>query len=429
MMVAITLALVASTSVGSLVSRPVAAVSNDPPIRVSLNSDNTFVRGERVRVHVVAAQDGYVVVLRADADGHVRILFPLDPSDDAFTRGDREFEVRSRGDHEAFTADDDGTGMVLAAWSAIPFTYDGLVRGDHWDYRALSAQQSGDDKEAALVEMVQGMAGSGHFDYDVATYAVHAVNAYRNGPYFDPWFGPTYGGWGVSIGFGYPGAFCGTYYWSSWGCGPYYGPFYPSFVYAPYWYRPYAYRPYGYRSYGHQAFGYTPYRSRSAGFVGVAVGGFHQQPVRGPYTFSNTGSWTGARPRGRVPTEGYGVATTSRGLVPVHTGSRVAPPASRGFRDGGSALSGNSSTGDRAGSSAPAARGAPSGGSRRGGSISEAPRSSGGGYSRGGGGGGGGGGRREGGGGGGGGGGGYSRGGGGGGGGHVSGGGGGGRRH
>src|SRR5947208_14205483 len=76
--------------------------SDDPPIKVSLNQDNYFVRGDRARVKIRTAEDGYVVVVRADAQGRVRVLFPLDPTDDDFVRGGHTNEVRGRSDREAF---------------------------------------------------------------------------------------------------------------------------------------------------------------------------------------------------------------------------------------------------------------------------------------------------------------------------------------
>ena len=36
-------------------------------------------RGDRARVNVRVRDDGYVVVLHTDADGRVRVLFPVDP--------------------------------------------------------------------------------------------------------------------------------------------------------------------------------------------------------------------------------------------------------------------------------------------------------------------------------------------------------------
>ena len=69
--------------------------------RVTLNHQ-TYNRGDRARVTVRVRDDGYVVVLHEDADGHVRVLFPVDPGDDNFLKGGQEYEIRGRGDREAF---------------------------------------------------------------------------------------------------------------------------------------------------------------------------------------------------------------------------------------------------------------------------------------------------------------------------------------
>src|SRR5258708_3893740 len=74
------------------------------PVTVRLNHDQ-FDPGDRARVYVQSAQDGYLVVLHADAEGRIRVLFPLDPTDDDFVRGGRKFEIRSRGDRDAFQID------------------------------------------------------------------------------------------------------------------------------------------------------------------------------------------------------------------------------------------------------------------------------------------------------------------------------------
>src|SRR2546422_9822636 len=115
---------------------PGAAASDAPPIHVWLNQDNYFVRGDRAKVYVRAAADGYLVVVRADADGRLRVLFPIDPSDDTFVRAHKKVEVRSRGDREAFAVGErEGSGGVLAAWAAAPGKVDEFGRGDLWDYR------------------------------------------------------------------------------------------------------------------------------------------------------------------------------------------------------------------------------------------------------------------------------------------------------
>src|SRR2546421_3651313 len=203
------------------------AVSDDPPIKVWLNHDN-FRRGDKARVNVRMDDDGYVVVLRADADGRVRVLFPLDPGDDAFVRGGETIEVRGRGDREAFYIDErEGSGLVLAARSATPFKFDPFVRGDHWDYRVLDVRQSGDDKEAALVDIVQRMT-DGHFDYDAESYVVGTQAAYRD--YYPSYYSVDFGsGWPYRYGFGscYDAFFYDPFY-----CGSYYSPFYDPFFFG-----------------------------------------------------------------------------------------------------------------------------------------------------------------------------------------------------
>src|SRR5712692_5615441 len=119
------LALMVSLAVAAPVPAParavsLAATSDDPRIKVWLNHDD-YRRGDKARVNVKVAEDGYLVVLRADGEGRVRVLFPLDPSDDAFIRGGETIEVRGRGDREAFYVDEQrGSGLVLAAGSTCP---------------------------------------------------------------------------------------------------------------------------------------------------------------------------------------------------------------------------------------------------------------------------------------------------------------------
>src|SRR5436305_1088634 len=86
----------------------------DPPVHVSLNDDGRYGLNQSARVKVRTREDGYLVVLRTDVDGWVRVLYPVDPGEDHFIRGGHEIEVRGRGDREAFTASrHGGTGVVL----------------------------------------------------------------------------------------------------------------------------------------------------------------------------------------------------------------------------------------------------------------------------------------------------------------------------
>lgn len=238
--------LIAST--GSTVSPAIASRtvggSDDPPVRISLSSSGYYYQGDRAKVRVRVAEDGYLLVLRADADGRVRVLFPLDPGDDDFVRGGREFELRGRGDRETFFVDEvRGTGTVLAARSPTPFRYDRFVRGDHWDYRMLTSDRMRDDAEAGLLDLVDQMADSAHYDYDVTSYNVGG-ETYR--PYYSrSYYGPGYYGPGIDVGF-----YFGSPYYRRY-CDPFlYDPFFcDSFYYDPF-FRPY--RPYGY---GYSCFG------------------------------------------------------------------------------------------------------------------------------------------------------------------------------
>ncbi|HYC31712.1 MAG TPA: DUF4384 domain-containing protein, partial [Gemmatimonadales bacterium] len=145
--------------------------NDDPAVQLWINNDRRFVPGDQARVHVRAKDDGYLVVLHSDADGNLRVLFPLDPGDDNFVRGGKRYEIHDRGGREAFQADRTGHGTVYAAVSRAPFRYEGYVLGDHWDYRTLAPERLPRDPETELTELVRRMAG-GSFDYDVLTYDV-----------------------------------------------------------------------------------------------------------------------------------------------------------------------------------------------------------------------------------------------------------------
>ena len=172
--------------------------TSDPPVKLKI-SDDVFVRGERARVRVKTTQSGYLLVLRADAQGRIRVLFPLEPTDDAAVRGGKEIEIRGRGDREAFTVDDaEGSGKIIAALSAQPFQVDAFTRAGHWDYAALAATDSTGDAEAALLALVDRMSG-GAYDYDLVTYTVTTRPRFRQSPWAwgDPGsWGGGWGGWG-----------------------------------------------------------------------------------------------------------------------------------------------------------------------------------------------------------------------------------------
>src|SRR5947209_3695127 len=385
------LALMASL-LGAAPVTPAAptAASDDPPIKVWLNQDSYFQRGDKAKVHVKLADDGYLVVLRADAEGRVRVLFPLDPTADDFVRGGHTLEVRSRGDREAFSIDErEGTGVVLAARSVAPFKFDEVVRGDHWDYRVLDARSAGDDKEAALVDLVERMVPDGHFDYDAQKYFISAPRAYYDSSYpsFDVGFGygwPYYGS-RFGFGFGYNSCF-DAFYYDPFFCGAgFYNPFfYNSFFYNPF---VYVYRPFIYGG-GIARFGGGLYFKNSSG-TNPPVGGLRPRQ-RIPQGVVLSHAAVAATPvRGRDGARGLDRPSAP---VPRDRGGDVARPIPSRGRDPGFSGGGRSSSGSRGSGGV---RSAPSG--RSGGWSGGGGRSGGGGGGGGGarGGGGGGGGRRH----------------------------------
>jgi hypothetical protein len=192
-----------------------AAAGPTPPIRVTL-SETTYAPGDRGRVYVRTAEDGYLVVLQVDADGRVRVLFPVDPDDDAGIKGGHKYEVRSRGDRDAFTVTArSGSGLVLAARTDRPFDFSAFVARGRWDLRSLAAEDSaGTAPDDRLLDIVERMT-SAHYDYDDISYDVGAPAYYQSYPvYYYGWRG-GWGGWGGWGGGWYPG------FYAPWS---YYGP-------------------------------------------------------------------------------------------------------------------------------------------------------------------------------------------------------------
>jgi hypothetical protein len=182
----------------------------DPAIRIKLSED-VLMPGDRAKVRIKTTTDGYLLVLRIDGEGRVRVLYPLDPEDSSTVRGGKEFEIKGRGDREGLTVDErQGRGTVFAAISTTPFQFDDYTRGGHWDYRALSADSTAGDPESRLLDIVDRMT-DGHYDYDVVTYQVWSDNGNRPraysgwyGPrYYDPFYSPFYPFYGPRFGFGF----------------------------------------------------------------------------------------------------------------------------------------------------------------------------------------------------------------------------------
>jgi uncharacterized protein DUF4384 len=191
------------------------SVAPDPPVRVWFNSHGDYQYGDRAKVYAQAVEDGNLVVLRADAGGQVRVLFPINPDGAQQVRGGKKYELKGRGGRDAFVVDDtSGHGTVLAAVSGTPFQFAQFEKNGHWDYSALGGEAVRADPEAGLTDLVERMRGTGeHFDYDVATYTaspapryVGLMRPYAWGGWWDPWYHDYWYGprLGVGLRFGTP---------------------------------------------------------------------------------------------------------------------------------------------------------------------------------------------------------------------------------
>jgi hypothetical protein len=355
----------------SLAGPAVAIKADDPPVRVQLNHEQ-FTRGDRARVYVETVQDGHLVVLHADPDGRVRVLFPLDPSDDDFVRGGKRFELRGRSDRDAFLVDDgDGSGTVVAVFSPDPFSYDAFVRNEHWDYRAFGGgtTELRDDPLAGLLDIARRMAGETHFEYDAVTYVVggEIASRYGSGYYGSDYYGSGYYGYGhrsrfgVGLSFGYPGyypwgydPFCYDPFWG-WSCGSRFG----GFGYSAYYLgRPYSYRPYAYTRFGGVGRGFTGGSRFVIPRDRVSVAGIQPRSRAGVANPGPTARGSRAVTPRSVQPRGRGPAVAPRGGS--SRGTSMAPP-------GGSSR--GSSMAPRGGSSRGSSM-SPRGGSSRGPSVS-----------------------------------------------------------
>lgn len=338
------LALLSTIGSGSSAARvPVLGVSGPdrPPVRLWMNNDRRFRDGDRVRLQVDADVDGYLLVLNYDTDGRVRVLFPLDPRDDATVHAGRRYEVRSATGSESFRAGGDGTGLIYTAVSPEPWRFDQVVLGDRWDYTRLEIDPSSSNPESDLTNLVQSIAGAQGFDSDVLGYRVYGDHdySYSGTDYPGPYYGRNYD------------LYCNNWSWRYDGCRRY--PFDGGWAF-------------GSSSY----FGYSPYRYSNGygypyGGFGYPYGGYfpgrYNSGSRGPLIVGRPRSYTVVpRPRAGGNFSGGSVGGIGRSnpsgfarTDPIFRGGarggdrESAPPARRARPDDGSGYGGHARGADR----------------------------------------------------------------------------------
>lgn len=197
------LSLVVTASPGRpAFATPRRSLADRPRVEVWTNrGDDVFTRGDRARVYFRTDRDAFVTVFRVDTDGRVRVLFPRDPWEDTFVRGEREFEIEGTASGRAFHVDDyPGVGYVFAIAAVDPFDYAAIVSGDHWDYRLIADGRVRGDPYVALTDLAERIVAEGYeeWDYDIAEYyverhydyprfACYDCHAYASWTYWDPY--------------------------------------------------------------------------------------------------------------------------------------------------------------------------------------------------------------------------------------------------
>jgi hypothetical protein len=167
--------------------------------------------------------DAYVLVGHIDADGVLRIVFPLEPADDGLVRGNRDYrtpeffagfsdQYTSRARQSfTYTANPidsydgrNGYAFIIASWR--PMRLDQIQTGGSWDTFELSDEKYLNDPRPAIYELAAQLAGQNHEAYTVE-FARYSSSMPLYGGFAD---GSSFGAGGLSYCSGY-GAFGNGY--------------------------------------------------------------------------------------------------------------------------------------------------------------------------------------------------------------------------
>ena len=197
MIISLTLAIATSLGTPPAGDARVPSFGLQPRVTVWTNRDeDPYHRGERVQVYFSTDRDAYVTIFRVDTDGRLRVLFPVEPWEDNFARGDRTFEVLGRAGTPAFRIDDPpGVGYIFAISSLDPFDYHEISLRDRWDYRAVSDGRVAGDPYVALTDLADRIAYRSDYDYDIIPYYVERHYDYPRFVCYDCHIHPMYTRW------------------------------------------------------------------------------------------------------------------------------------------------------------------------------------------------------------------------------------------
>jgi hypothetical protein len=156
--------------------------------RVSIRAQFSNVSGSRrVRGIFNLQDDAYVLIGHIDADGVVRIVFPMEPSDEGFVNGGRsyqthefyagfvsQYQYRAQTDRyraatlaRSFDSYDGGIGylFVIASWR--PMRFDQFQTNGKWDSFEMTDDEYLNDPRPAIYELASLLVGANREAYTV----------------------------------------------------------------------------------------------------------------------------------------------------------------------------------------------------------------------------------------------------------------------
>ena len=280
-MIATALVPLLLTAAATVTSTPPPLSGQDRAVQVRLDKDGDYYPGHDAQVAVEPKYDGFPLVLHVDPAGQLRVLFPLEPFDEAFVEGGKKYELVNRGGLGSFyVGEADGIGTVFAVHSDFPFHVNPFATDHRWDYEVLWISPEA-EVETALVDLVAKMSHDGWFEYDLVEYEVYGEGSYASG-------GPTYNIYTEPYSI-----CCQTTVAASIFIGTdYYYPYGYPWYFSSYWYYPshHYYGPY---------YGYPSYRGRyhpGRHYAGGYPGGRNYR-FKSPYQFDRGRSTDQYRPR------------------------------------------------------------------------------------------------------------------------------------
>ncbi len=254
---------------------------------VSIRADVSWASNSRMtRAYFNLGDDAYVVVGQIDPNGVVHFVFPTDPNDDGFVRGNRSYQTNEtfagfednfnyRAYQARYTTSgytpysyDRGVGymFVIASWR--PMHLDQIGRGTNaWDTFEIADDSYLRDPRPAVYELASLLAGTNREAYTVkfATY----YNTTTDG----------FGGFGTGNFSAFNSAYCPGYQSFGFSSSPFNNPVYTN---SHYWGESFFYRGqyYGYNS----SFDcYSPSNYYNPFGYGSGFGQLAQQPLFPPH--------------------------------------------------------------------------------------------------------------------------------------------------